>query len=145
MGAFELRYVLLDVNGTLSDRGELLTGVGERLGRLSKRLELRLVSGDTFGTLDAIAAQLGLEATRVADGQGKLQLVEELGARHCVVVGNGSNDAAALRAAALGIAVHGREGTSTLAVQSADVVCSSIYDALDLLDDERALIATLRR
>jgi soluble P-type ATPase len=45
----------------------------------------------------------------------------------------------------VGIAVLGREGVSTLALQSADAVCSSISDALDLLMDERALIATLRR
>jgi P-type E1-E2 ATPase len=145
MAGFELRYLLLDVNGTLSDRGELLDGISERLDRLSQLLELRLVSGDTFGTLDEIAARLALPSTRAADGQAKLRIVEELGARHCVVVGNGSNDAAALRAAALGIAVLGREGASALAIQSADAVCTSIFDAFDLLTDERALFATLRR
>ena len=47
--------------------------------------------------------------------------------------------------AALGIAVVGPEGASVEAVQSANVVCRSILEALDLLLDERALIATLRR
>jgi len=61
------------------------------------------------------------------------------------MVGNGANDAAALRAAALGIAVIGPEGASAEALVAADVVCTSILQALDLLVDEQALTATLRR
>jgi P-type E1-E2 ATPase len=140
----ELEHLLLDANGTLTNRGRLLEGVAPRLARLGQLLGVRLVSGDTFGTLDAVAAELGVEATRVADGAAKRRLVEELGATSCVVVGNGANDAAALEAAALGIAIVGREGASTLALRAADVVCSSILDALDLLLDERALVATLQ-
>jgi soluble P-type ATPase len=50
-----------------------------------------------------------------------------------------------LAAAALGIAVVGPEGAAGAAVRAADVVCASIVDALDLLLDERLLVATLRR
>jgi len=132
------------VNGTLGDRGVLLDGVAERLDRLQGALDARLVSGDTFGTLDAIAAQLGLPAFRAQDGGAKLELVEELGSERCVVVGNGTNDALALEAAALGIAVVGPEGASGVAVRAADVVCRSVLEALDLLLEPRALVATLR-
>ncbi len=69
----------------------------------------------------------------------------DLGPERCVAIGNGANDAAMLEAAALGIAVVGPEGAAASAVGNADVVCTSITDALDLLLDERALIATLRR
>jgi soluble P-type ATPase len=48
-GLFDLRFLLLDVNGTLSDRGELLPGVAERLDELRDLLEPRLLSADTFG------------------------------------------------------------------------------------------------
>jgi P-type E1-E2 ATPase len=143
-GRLELEYALLDVNGTLSDRGELLDGVASRLAALGERLELRLVSGDTFETLDAIGAELGVPATRVADGMRKLELVEELGRDRCVVVGNGTNDGLALEAAALGIAIVGPEGASAAAVRSADVLCSSVVEALELLLEPRALVATLR-
>jgi soluble P-type ATPase len=50
-----------------------------------------------------------------------------------------------LAAAALGIAVLGPEGASSTALRAADVVCPSILHALDLLLDDRALAATLRR
>ncbi|HEY7620680.1 MAG TPA: HAD family hydrolase [Solirubrobacteraceae bacterium] len=140
-----LEYLLLDVNGTLSDRGRLHDGVAERLDRLRGLVNVQLVSADTFGTLDGIARSLGVGARRVGDGGEKRELVERLGADRCAVVGNGANDMLALQASALGIAVIGREGLSVLALRSADVFCASITDALDLLLDVGALIATLRK
>ena len=139
-----LEHLLLDVNGTLTNRGELLDGVAERLARLSEILTVHLLSADTFGRLDAVAGELGAEARRVSTGEDKLRVLHELGADRCVAIGNGANDAAMLSAAALGIAVVGPEGAAATAVRAAEVVCRSIRDALDLLDDERALVATLR-
>jgi soluble P-type ATPase len=49
-----------------------------------------------------------------------------------------------LHASRLGIAILGPEGASGLTLGVADVVCRSITDALDLLLDRRALIATIR-
>lgn len=80
-----------------------------------------------------------MHAQRVASGTEK-----DLGAAHCGVVGNGHNDALALQAAALGAVVLGPEGASPRALQTADVLCASITDALELLADARALAATVR-
>jgi soluble P-type ATPase len=144
-GRLALEYLLLDVSGTLTDRGALLDGVAERLSSLASRLTVRLVSADTFGTLEAIAARLGADAVRLGRTVEKRELVEQLGASLCVVIGNGTNDSAALRAAARGLAGLGPEGFSGEAIQAADMVCRSSLEALDLLLDERALVATLRR
>jgi P-type E1-E2 ATPase len=140
----ELQFLLLDVNGTLSDRGKLLDGVAERLAALRGNLDPRLLSADTFATLASIAEQLALPAQIAASAQEKLAVLHELDASLCVAVGNGSNDAGMLAEAALGIAVIGPEGASTQALAAADVVCASILDALDLLLEPRALAATLR-
>jgi soluble P-type ATPase len=140
----ELHTLVVDVNGTLTDRGELLDGVAERIKKLSARCTIHLVSADTFGTLDELAAGLSVQATRVSSGTDKLNFVNRVGATGCGVVGNGHNDALALRAAALGIVVLGPEGASPRALAAADVVCASIADALDLLADPRALAATIR-
>ena len=142
--ALKLEHLILDVNGTLTDRGQLLDGVATRLNRLRERLEPMLVSADTFGTLGVVGSELGVGVRTVRGGRDKLLLIEELGAAHTVVIGNGTNDAAALEAAALGIAVLGPEGTSAAAVRSADVLCRSAVEALDLLLDPTALAATLR-
>ena len=143
--ALELEHLVLDVNGTLTDRGRLLDGVAARLRRLQSQLEPLLVSADTFGTLDEIGRELGVEVRRVSAAADKLRLVEALGPTRTAVIGNGTNDAAALEVAALGIVVLGPEGTSAEALRSADVLCRSAVEALELLLDSQALVATLRR
>jgi soluble P-type ATPase len=140
--SLRLEHLLLDVNGTLTDRGVLVAGVAERLAAIAERLDVRILSADTFGTLDDVAGALGLRAERVRAGADKARVAVELG--HCAAIGNGLNDAAMLEAAALGIAVVGPEGASGAVVRTADVLCASILDALDLLLDERALAATVR-
>lgn len=148
-GTHDLRYLVLDVNGTLTRDGELLPGVEERLRSLRSNLEIRLVSSDTFGRLDAIAARLNLPATRLSAGlpepEQKARFVEQLGAASVIAVGNGANDAGMLRAAAIGIAVVGPEGCAVEAILAADVMVTSILDALDLIRSPARLAATLRR
>jgi soluble P-type ATPase len=140
-----LEHLLLDVNGTLTDRGRLIPGVAERLAALRAELDVRLLTADTYGTLPEVAAALGgVASERVSDGRAKADTVGRLGAAGCVAVGNGANDERMLRAAVLGIAVLGPEGTSTRALTAADVACASVLDALDLLRDPVALTATLR-
>jgi soluble P-type ATPase len=145
-GRSELRleHLLLDVNGTLTNRGALIDGVSERLGRLRHALQIHLVSADTFGTLETIAEGLEVAAVRASGGEDKLRVLDELGRPACVVIGNGANDALVLEAAAVSFVVLGPEGASGSALRSADVVCVSATDALDLLLDPQALSATLR-
>jgi P-type E1-E2 ATPase len=145
LGRLELEHLVLDMNGTLTNRGRVIEGVAERLVRVRARMDILLVSADTFGTLDAVAAELQLSVRRAASGEDKLALLRQLNAEQCAVIGNGANDASILEAAALGIAIIGPEGASSAALRAADVVCLSVLDALDLLLDERALQATLRR
>jgi P-type E1-E2 ATPase len=144
-GSLALEHLVLDVNGTLTDRGALVDGVTVRLGQLREHVAVHLLSADTFGTLASVTADLGVQARTVVTGDDKARYVAELGAERCIAIGNGANDAAMLEAAILGIAVLGPEGAASSALRAADVVCASILDALDLLLDERALTATLRR
>jgi soluble P-type ATPase len=137
-------HLLLDVNGTLTDSGKLITGVSERLRRLGRDLEVHLLSADTFGTLDAVAAQLHMEGRRAATGGDKSALVAELGADRCAAIGNGRNDAEMLADVRLGICVIGPEGAHRAALDAADVVCASIRAALDMLLNPLVLAATLR-
>jgi soluble P-type ATPase len=140
----ELTDLMIDVNGTLTNRGDLIDGVHPRLQKLTSQCSVHLVSADTFGTLDELAARLGVSATRVSDGHEKLSFVNARGAANCGVIGNGLNDALALRVAALGVVVLGPEGASPRSLQAADLLCGSITDALDMLADPRALSASIR-
>ena len=140
----ELRHLVLDANGTVSARGSLVPGVAERVARLADSLQVHLATADTFGTGASLAAALGASFARVANGDEKVRLVARLGAEGVVAVGNGRNDVGMFRAARLSIAVIGPEGVAGAALSAADVVCRDILDALDLLLDARALVATLR-
>jgi P-type E1-E2 ATPase len=144
-----LQHLILDLNGTLTLDGEILPGVKERLVKLSNVLEVELLSADTLGRLDDIAARLGIAGRRLERGHPeapqKSQIVSALDARRVVAIGNGANDVEMLRQAALGIAVIGQEGTAVGCVEAADVLAPSIQVALDLLLIPLRLVATLRR
>ena len=105
---------------------------------------MHLLSADTFGSLARLAATLGAHSRIIRDGAEKAAAVRELGARRCAAIGNGANDSGMLREAALGIAVIGPEGAAAGTIAAADIVCHSIGDALELLLDDRVLVATLR-
>ena len=62
-----------------------------------------------------------------------------------VAIGQGSNDAGMLQAAALGICVLSPEGSAVETLLSADVVAANIYEALDLLEEPLRIVATLRK
>ena len=61
-----------------------------------------------------------------------------------VSIGNGRNDQRMLKASRLGIAVILGEGASMEALMNADIVCTSIVSALELLAHPLRLTATLR-
>jgi soluble P-type ATPase len=143
-GQLELEHLLLDQNGTLSDRGELIAGVGERLAAIGEQMRVHILTADTFGTLDRVVEELGVEGHRIGTAIDKHAFMRELGPDWCAAIGNGRNDVEMLQAAALGIAVLGPEGTSKAAIAAADLVCPSILVALDLFIEPQLLVATLR-
>jgi soluble P-type ATPase len=146
-----LEHLVLDVNGTLALDGELLPGIMERLALLKEQIQIHLLTADTHGRQREIDLRLDLTATilpppspAATQRSLKADFVENLGAEHVVAVGNGSNDASMTRTAKLGIAVLGPEGLATGTLSSADIVCASTTDALDLLLHPNRLRATLR-
>lgn len=146
-GALALEHLVLDVNGTIADGGELLPGVAEGIAALGGVLKPVAITADTQGTATALGEQLGIEMRVIASGWeagDKLAIVQELGADSVVAIGNGSNDALVLKASAVGICVIGPEGASRAALEAADVVVPSIQAALKLLAEPRRLMATLR-
>lgn len=143
-----LGHLVLDLNGTIALDGQVLAGVAERLARLSSQLTIHLLSADTRGQAAETAHQLGLNLARLVPGNEayqKGQFIANLGHGGAVAIGNGVNDRLMLEVAALGIAVVGPEGLAVAALTAADVVASSIPNALDLLLNPQRLIATLRQ
>ncbi|MEZ5977941.1 MAG: heavy metal translocating P-type ATPase [Planctomycetota bacterium] len=107
-----------------------------------------ILSGDAAGPVRRVASLLGFaedDARGGVDPEGKLQRVRTLRARgeSIVMVGDGVNDAAALAAADVGIAVHGGAETSLAA---ADVFASKpgLEPLLDLVALARRTLLTIR-
>ena len=144
VGRFVFEHLLLDLNGTTTRWGELDDGVVERLRSLAGQLTIHLLSADTYGTLAETAAEIGVSSRVVANGEDKRAAIAELGADASIAIGNGSNDAAMLASARVGIAVLGGEGLACAALGGADVLCGSMVEALDLLLHRSGLAATLR-
>ena len=145
--ALQLEHLVLDFNGTLACDGRLIQGIRERLKAMADQIKIHVLTADTFGgaasELQGIPCKMSIIAEK-NQGKRKLAYVEELGPEVSVSIGNGRNDRLMLKASALGIAVIQEEGTALEALQSADVVCTGIGSALDLLTHPLRLAATLR-
>ena len=147
-GELRTRHLVTDVNGTLALDGLLLDGLIKRIGALRDRLQIHLLTADTHGRQTAIDQQLNLTAVRIKGGneaQQKAEYVKKLGADSVIAIGQGANDAAMLKAAALGLCVMSQEGAAVETLLAADLLVPDIFAALDLLDKPLRLIASLRK
>jgi soluble P-type ATPase len=142
-----LNHLVLDYNGTIACDGKLLSGVKEGLSALAEVLSIHVLTADTFGRARSLLEDIPCEVSVIADEYqeiGKLTYVNEIGAQHSVCIGNGRNDRLMLKEAALGIAVILEEGAAIETLIAADMVCTGIAAALDLLRNPLRLTATLR-
>ena len=147
-GTLQLDHLVSDVNGTLALDGLLLEGLPRALRNLRDRLDIHLLTADTHGRQELIDQQLGLKAIRLEPGDEagqKAAYVRQLGAGRVVAIGQGANDAAMLKEAALGICVASREGAAVETLLAADLYLPDIYAALELLDRPLRIVASLRR
>ena len=145
-GRLEIAHLVLDLNGTLAVGGIVPDAVVDRLRALSNDIRVHVVTADTFGTAARLHGQ-GIQTQVLPPGdhvEAKAAIVRTLGVSHTIAIGNGSNDEAMVREAAVGIAIVGREGAAARTALAADIVATRIEDALDLLLTPARLIATLR-
>jgi soluble P-type ATPase len=142
-----LHHLVLDYNGTLACDGELRDGVRDRLNALANKLQIHILTADTFGKArgQLVDVPCNLCILPVEDqDRRKVEYIQRLGAETTVCIGNGRNDRLMLQEAGLGIAVVQAEGAAVQTVSAADVLAPDILTALDLLTQPLRLVATLR-
>ncbi len=143
-----LEHLVMDYNGTLACDGRLIEGVTEKLQELTDRLDIHVVTADTFGKaageLEPTPARLAV-LPEAGQDRAKQEYIHKLGTSATVAIGNGRNDKLMLAAAELGIALIQGEGACVETVRAADMVCPDIIAALALLTTPKRLVAGLRR
>lgn len=143
----EITTLLLDLNGTLTFDGLIIDGVAERVKRLQEKLNIYLLTADTFGYGAQVAAELNIEFYKVSYEDGyidKKDFLHRFTASNVAAIGNGFNDFSMLEEAGLSIIIIGPEGCSVKALTKADIAVNNINDALDLLLNPMRIRATLR-
>jgi len=144
---YEFEHLVLDLNGTLCCDGLFIPGVEDQLIGLSDQIKIHILTADTFGQANTQTKKLNcLTQILKTDHQSheKNVYVKSLDAEKCVCIGNGYNDHLMVKSAAIGIAVIQCEGAAVQTLMNADIVCTGIKTALDLLIFPKRLIATLR-
>lgn len=147
-GELRIQHLVTDVNGTLALDGILPDGLAKRISILRDRLTIHLLTADTHGRQAVIDGQLNLTAVRIKGGNEagqKADYVRQLGADSVIAIGQGANDAAMLKEAALGICVMSQEGVAVETLLAADLLVPDIFAALDLFEHPLRLIASLRK
>ena len=148
MGNYTIEHLILDLNGTISLDGRIIKGVKERLEKVSKKLEITVVTADTNRNAARLLGDLPVTIytiKKTQENDQKLGVVLEKGKNRTVCIGNGRNDVSMLKESAIGICVVGREGASPETMAASNLVVATINDALDLLLKTHRLRASLRR
>lgn len=155
-GKYDLEHAVFDVNGTLTQDGQLVLGVLERMHILRRILTVHLLTADTYRTQKpiinptlAVDVEPKIEWTILKNEDGpedeqKKTYVRHLGKDKVVAIGNGMNDQGMLAEVKLGIVVLGPEGAAVAALKAARLAARDPVTALDLLLYPLRLKASLR-
>jgi soluble P-type ATPase len=141
-----IENIVLDLNGTIATDGKISVDVKEKIKFLSQKMKVYILTADTQGTASEESKDIGIELVKIPGEDSKnkkFEFLKTLNLERTIAVGNGNNDQFILREAALGIAVLGDEGLSSLAMKNADILVRNISDALDLFLKPKRLVATL--
>jgi len=144
----EVKNLMLDYNGTLAVDGKLLPQVKILLTDISKKINIHVVTADTFGMVSEEMKGVDCKIQIINSGnepKQKSEYLKSLNSEETICIGNGRNDELMLKQSVLGIIVIGTEGSASVSFGNANIVCSNIIDALNLLLNPNRIIATLRK
>jgi soluble P-type ATPase len=149
-GAHKIHTVVSDYTGTLSCGGRLVPGVREKLLTLLERVDIRIISSDSFGTAaEELSGILTPDIlSREQHDLEKQEYVKEFDLTHVAAFGNGNNDRLLLKTVkeggGLAVAVDNGEGCAIDALLNANLFIVGAANGLNLLLEPRGCKATLR-
>ena len=134
--SLEIEFILIDFEGTLAPDRRVHPKAKDKMNLLAKRTKIYVLTTGEKIVVEEVMKKVKAEVVFLSEGEAsrqKLELIKRLGERRTAAIGNGADDAAMIEEAGLGICVVGKEGAAGEAMKKADVVVSSILDALDFL------------
>ncbi len=132
----EVDSILIAFEGTLASDRRVHPKAKDKLNLLSRRSNIYILTKEEKERMEEVLRKVKGEIISLPEGessQKKSDLVRQLGATRAVAVGNGVDDVPMMKEAAFSLCVIGKEGASSEAVKSADVVFTDILDGLDFL------------
>jgi len=136
METLDIHFVLLDFEGTLAMDGRVHPKAKDKVNLLSKRVTVYILTKSSKEKVEETLKKMKAEILSMTEGdssQQKLDVLQRLGPHQTAVIGNGFDDVQIMEQAGLGMCVIGKEGSSPEAVAKADLVVTSVLDALDFL------------
>ena len=137
------KTAVFDLNGTLATDGKVDKEIKELLNELNKKYDIVVLTADTFGTIKKEFEGYNITIEIIKNTEEKMNKAKEY--VPYIGIGNGNNDIEMLKNAEPGIAIIGKEGCSVSALLASDIVVNNIKDAINLLLNEKRMIATLRK
>lgn len=144
---YDLKYLLLDYNGTIALDGHISESVKELIRKVAEELEVFVLTADTHGTAASECNDLPVNLKTFPTDhamESKLEIADSLGYDHCCAIGNGRNDVLMCNASSLSICILGEEGCYSHLINHTHITVKSIENGLELLLKPKRLIATLR-
>jgi len=142
----EIKFVVFDLNGTLSNYGKIDVNIKELFNILhQKGIETVMITSDQRHTAETIAKKLGVKFFIAKTSEEKGNYIKEnLDGRYTVAIGNARNDIPMFKESALSIVTLQSEGVHTEVFMHADIVVPSFKDAINFLIDKDTFEATLK-
>lgn len=142
-----INNIVFDYNGTIAVGGKIKLSIVDKLKSLTSIVNCVVLTADTYGDAKKQCDEIGINIiTFEGEGAGnkKKAIVEDFGAENCLCIGNGYNDIPMCKIAGLSIGVIEGEGICSSLIGAVDIVHSSIESAIDMILNEKRIIATLR-
>ncbi|MGZ2370540.1 HAD family hydrolase [Ancylomarina sp. YFZ004] len=146
VGIIEIDTLVVDSNGTISVKGEIVPGVVERIHKIQAMgVNVVMISSDQRGNARALAQSSGITYYEAANGREKEDVLISLGSNNVAAIGNARTDIGLFVKSVISIATLQGEGIHKDIIDHVDVIMPSINDALDFFLDSNTFIATMKR
>lgn len=146
VGTIEIDTLVIDSNGTLTVKGEIVQGVMERIHSLQARgVNVVMISADQRGTARSLAKSYGISYYEASNSREKEDALLALGSSNVAAIGNARIDIGLFVQSVVSVATMQSEGIHKDIISKVDVIIPTINDALDFFLDEDTFVATMRR